>query len=197
MAEAELASVRERSPQEYRASLRLIRAHAQDLQRVLETLLASARAEARPKRSASDARGCAERAAAPLREAMSRQGKSIELLGAEHVRAAVEPDVLERILSPLLENAARFARQRITLEISRSDGEVIFRLRDDGPGVEPDERERIFEPGFGSHHVPPDGHAGAGLGLALVRRLARAAGGEVQAETSSDGASFAVRLPAA
>jgi signal transduction histidine kinase len=43
--------------------------------------------------------------------------------------------------------------------------------------------------------VHDDGHAGTGLGLALVRRLARAAGGEVEARAASDGASFAVRLP--
>ena len=61
---------------------------------------------------------------------------------------AVEADVVERILSPLLENATRFARHHIALEIRPVDGEVVFDIRDDGPGVDPGDRERIFEPGL-------------------------------------------------
>jgi signal transduction histidine kinase len=197
LAEAELASVRERSPQEYRASLDRITAHAQELQRVLDTLLASARAELGPTNSASDARESAERAAAPLQDTLAAEGKSIELVCAERIRVAVDPDVVERILSPLLENAARFARRRVSLDVQLADGQVLFHVRDDGPGVQPGERQRIFEPGFRTASAAEDSHAGTGLGLALVRRLARAAGGDVEAEASSDGASFAVRLPAA
>ena len=76
LAEAELAASRERSSQQYRASLELIRRHAQDLQRVLETLLASARAEVSPRSIATDARQSAERSAAPLRWTPSRRRAS-------------------------------------------------------------------------------------------------------------------------
>jgi signal transduction histidine kinase len=111
-------------------------------------------------------------------------------------KVAVEGEVVERILSPLLENAARFARERIVLDIRSVDGEVVFEVRDDGPGVQPADRERIFEPGYRGAQGRGDAHTGAGLGLSLVRRLARAAGGEVQAQAPQAGASFAVRLPA-
>jgi signal transduction histidine kinase len=197
LAEAELATARERSPEQYRAALELIKGHALNLQRVLETLLASARAAAGSRPAASDARASAERAAAPLRETLAGQGKSLELRSGQRVRVAVEADVVERILSPLLENAARFARARITLDIRVAGGEVLFEIRDDGPGVPPSERESIFDPGVRGESAGQDVHAGSGLGLSLVRRLARAAGGEVEARASSDGASFAVRLPAA
>ena len=62
------------------------------------------------------------------------------------------------------------------------------------------EQERIFQPG---HRATETGaatavaSAGAGLGLALCRRLARSAGGDVQAQPSDSGARFVVRLPAA
>jgi signal transduction histidine kinase len=196
LAEAELASGRERSARQYQETLQLITRHAQDLQRVLETLLASARAGVPEGVRASDARESASRAAAHVGEQLAAEGKSIELLCQRPVKVAVEGDVVERIISPLIENAARFARQKITLDIHAVDGEVVFEIDDDGPGVDPRDRERIFEPGFRSVRAGEDTHQGTGLGLALVRRLARAAGGEVEARASSDGASCAVRLPA-
>jgi signal transduction histidine kinase len=195
LAEAELASGRDRSPQQYRASLELIGRYAQDLQRVLETLLASARAAVPGRRTASDARESAQRAAAPLRETLAAQGKSIELVCPRPVKVAVEAGVVERILSPLLENAIRFARHRIVLDIRAADGEVAFEIRDDGPGIDHRDRERVFDAGFRGTGPHTETHVGAGLGLPLARRLARAAGGEVEARASNDGGSFAVRLP--
>lgn len=196
LAEAELSSGRERPPQEHRAALESVTRYAQDLRRVLETLLASARAAVPGETAASDARESVERAAEQLRDTLASQGKSIDVVSQRPARVAVEADVLERILSPLLENAGRFARRRIAVDITATDGDVIFEVRDDGPGVDPYDRERIFEPGFRSTAPPKDTHAGAGLGLPLVRRLARAAGGDVEALMSGDGGKFAVRLPA-
>ena len=72
----------------------------------------------------------------------------------------------------------------------REEGQVIVDVTDDGPGVAGDQAERIFEPG-----VTGVGHDGAGLGLPLVRRLARAAGGDVHA-VPGDGGRFRVELPA-
>ncbi|HEV7584168.1 MAG TPA: ATP-binding protein [Solirubrobacteraceae bacterium] len=196
LAESELAAGRARGPEEYRASLELITRHAQDLLRVLETLLASARAgESRTTRT-SEARTSAERAAAALEERLRSDGKSLDLLCDPAVAVAVEGEVVERILAPLLENAARHAARRIVLEIRAADREVLFEVRDDGPGVAPSERERIFDAGFRGEPTRDDRHAGAGLGLSLVRRLARAAGGEVEARPSETGAMFTVRLPA-
>jgi signal transduction histidine kinase len=196
LAETELAAGRERTPPEYRASLELVTRHAQDLLRVLETLLASARAGESDAAHSSDVRTSAEHAAAALEELLRAQGKSLDLACERPLRVAVEGEVVERILSPLLENAARFARERIELDIRAVDGEVVFEVRDDGPGVDPSDHERIFEPGFRGAQAHGDGHPGAGLGLSLVRRLVRAAGGEVEVQESDAGATFAVRLPA-
>lgn len=197
LAEAELSSGRERPAQQYRAALELIRRYAQDLQRVLETLLASARAGAPGKTGSSDARESVERVAESLSGTLAAQGKSIEVMSSGPAQVAVGTEIVERILSPLLENAARFARQRVAVGIEATDGEVVLEVRDDGPGVAPGDRERIFEPGFRGTAPPTDTHAGAGLGLPLVRRLTRAVGGDVEALKSGDGGRFAVRLPAA
>jgi signal transduction histidine kinase len=196
LAEAELAGTRERSASQYRASLGLITRYAQDLQRVLESLLAAARAGLPGSARSSDARAAAERAATRLRDTLGPYAKSIELVCPRPATVAVEADVVERILSPLLENAARFAQRRITLDIHTADGAVIFQICDDGPGVSEHDRERIFDAGFQGADPHGGAHLGAGLGLPLVQRLARATGGEVQAQASSKGGSFTVRLPA-
>jgi len=87
---------------------------------VLDTLLASARAEEPRARKGSDAADSARCAAAQVRDTLAVQGKSIAVAcGDRRRRAAVEDDVVQRILAPLLDNAARFARRRVELESFR------------------------------------------------------------------------------
>ncbi len=194
-AEAELATSHERSPEQYQSSLHSIRANAEDLRRVLETLLASARAAVSEGPVTCDAREAAERAAAPFRSTLATQLTEIEILCPRRAKVGVNTDLVERILSPLIENATRFARHRIAIEIRTADGHVVFEVRDDGPGVDPRDREQIFAPGFSRGGPRGDGNASAGLGLPLARRLADAAGGTVEAQDAGAGGGFAVRLP--
>jgi signal transduction histidine kinase len=194
-AEAELATSHERSPEQYRSSLHSIRANAEDLRRVLETLLASARAAVSTGPVTCDAQEAAERAAAPFQSTLTVQGKEIEILCPRRAKVGVNTDLVERILSPLIDNATRFARHRIAIEIRTADGDVVFEVRDDGPGVDPRDRERIFDPGFSRGGPRGDGNASAGLGLPLARRLADAAGGTVEAQDAGAGGGFAVCLP--
>ena len=117
----------------------------------------------------------------------------------ERVRVAeagVAPALLERILSPLLTNAARYARSRVTVSARRIPGAVRIDVVDDGPGVPETFGAELFQPGRRAD--PGDGHDGAGMGLPLARRLARAAGGEVSYDPRhAPGARFTVSLPAA
>lgn len=110
------------------------------------------------------------------------------------VSIGVSPDVAERVLTPLLDNARRYATHSITLTCAASAGEVTVYVCDDGPGVPEDFVASLFEPGRRAR--PEDGHDGAGLGLALARRLARAAGGDITLDTAAPGARFVVTLPA-
>jgi signal transduction histidine kinase len=87
----------------------------------------------------------------------------------------VDADVVERIVAPLLENAVRYAASAVRVETVMRDGMVVIRVGDDGPGVSAELVDVVFEPG----RRGLDGHAGAGLGLSLARRLARAAGGDL------------------
>lgn len=104
--------------------------------------------------------------------------------------------LLRRALRNLLENARRYGgAQPPELRLRRVDGRLDVRVLDRGPGVPPAERERIFEPFY---RLP--GHAeqagGVGLGLSLVRQIARHHGGEVRCEAREGGGSgFVIELP--
>ncbi len=99
-------------------------------------------------------------------------------LDGDSVTLRGEPRLLRRMVRNLLENARRHGAPPIEVSVRRVEGEAELRVRDAGPGVPEAEREKVFEPFYryaGSSSV------GAGLGLALVRRIARRHGGEVRA----------------
>lgn len=114
--------------------------------------------------------------------------------GATDLRVGVEQDVIVRILTPLIDNARRYATNDIRLDASRQDGGVRVEVSNDGPRIDPSLAERVFEPGV---QIGPDASRGsAGLGLALARRLARAADGELVLDTSAARTTFRLVLPA-
>lgn len=104
-----------------------------------------------------------------------------------------------RALVNLIENAAKYSPdgEPIELAVEREGSELRFRVSDRGSGVLPAERERIFEPFYRSPGAAPD-VGGAGLGLAIARRLAAEQGGDVRYEPRAGGGSrFTLVLPAA
>jgi two-component system OmpR family sensor kinase len=110
-------------------------------------------------------------------------------------RLALPHALAVRTLSPVVENAIQFARETVSLRSRLIDGSVELLVQDDGPGVDAVAADDIFQPGRTS-----ETGAGAGLGLAISRRIARSAGGDVHvvtADVGSDGGRFVVRLPLA
>ncbi|HEX4526573.1 MAG TPA: ATP-binding protein [Gaiellaceae bacterium] len=195
-AEAELALRRRRTPEEYTAALKQVLAAADQLERIVHTLLAAARQEAGGQHGVADAHEvavAAVEACAPIAEA---RGVKITVDKTPRLNVGVDAAFAERVIHPVLDNACRYAHAAVRLEMSRSDGTVAFSITDDGPGVPKEERSRIFDPATRGA-VGRTAGAGAGLGLALARRLARAAAGDVEAAPTDSGARFVVRLPAA
>ncbi|MBO0653708.1 sensor histidine kinase [Streptomyces triculaminicus] len=115
----------------------------------------------------------------------------------ETLTAGVPAALLERIVSPLLDNALRYARSRVLISARQHpDGSVRIKVVDDGPGVPDSFTGGLFQPGRRAD--PGDGHGGAGLGLPLARRLARSADGDVRHDAQhTPGAAFVISLPAA
>jgi signal transduction histidine kinase len=184
---------RPRSDAETKATHEVIAEAAQSMRTICDTLLSEARdglpagpgtAEVEPT-----LRRLAEHLAVPAHLTLSVGGENNE------VTAGIQPALLERIVSPLLTNALRYARTHVGVTTSRAGGSIRIDITDDGPGVPQSFAEHLFQPGRRAD--PSDGHGGAGLGLPLARRLARSAGGEVSYDGGFEpGARFVVTLPA-
>ena len=105
-------------------------------------------------------------------------------------------DELHRLVLNLIENAIRHtpAATKVTIVAERNGSEALLTVSDDGPGIPPEQRARIFE-----RFVRRSGdHGGStGLGLAIVRTVAESHGGSVSVEDAQPGARFTVRLPLA
>ncbi|MGH3010143.1 MAG: sensor histidine kinase [Gaiellaceae bacterium] len=197
MAESELALRREREPGEYRRALELINSNAVQLTRTVDALVAAARHEAGSERGTTDAYALAVEATAACAEFAAQHGIDLDVSAPETtIRVALEPELGERILQPLIDNACRYGSSRVSVSIERAHGGVRYTIDDDGAGVGDEERERIFEPGVRGNQGARNG-AGAGLGLALARRLARSASGDVEAVARLGGGRFVVILPSA
>jgi signal transduction histidine kinase len=187
-AEAELAARAGRPPAEVRASLAAIVEGTARMEGVIDTLMAVARGES------SGESGCDARAA--VTEALAGvpavEGVEVRGLGeGPSVRLAADAELVARALVPLVENAVRHATTRVDVALAARGGVARITVVDDGEGVPPGQEEAIFAPG---HRGVEDGD-GAGLGLALARRLARTVGGDVVAERGGPGARFVLTVP--
>ncbi len=197
--EAELALRHEREPAAYREALTQILRNAKELSRTLDALVAASRHEDGLARGTADAAAAVDQAIEACSTLAESRGVTLSVTPPRtRARIGVDADLAARILQPIVENACRYARTTVRVDIDARGPVVTFRVEDDGPGIAPAEAERIFEPGVrGSAAQKPEAHEGAGLGLALSRRLARSASGDVEVGTADGGgASFVLRLPA-
>lgn len=187
---------RPRTDAEARATQEVIAEAAQSIRTICDTLLNDARESALNPATApgtTDVVPVLDRLLQRL-DTPDQVRISMEA-GAPVPAAGVAPALLERILSPLLANAARYARSRVTVSARPVPGAVRIDIVDDGPGVPESFVGELFQPGRRAD--TGDGHDGAGLGLPLARRLARAVGGDVSYEPGpAPGARFTVSLPA-
>lgn len=194
-AETEWLTGRPRSAEQQETSLAAIAGAASTMRQICDSLLSEVRTRnaQTPGRSRFPdiARRLARRHAAQFPEAPPVTVVTEDVSGPS---IGVSEDVAERILTPLLDNARRYATRSITLTCTPGAGKMTLYVSDDGPGVPPDFVASLFEPGRRAR--PEDGHDGAGLGLALARRLARAGGGDITLDATAPGARFVVTLPA-
>ncbi|MCA6217051.1 sensor histidine kinase [Ideonella sp. B7] len=107
-----------------------------------------------------------------------------------------DPNRLEQVLINLIGNALDAMRDQpqraLWIDAFAQDGRVALRVRDQGPGLDPAVRDRVFEPFFSTKAAG----GGLGLGLAISRDIAREAGGELEADNHPDGgACFTLWLP--
>jgi signal transduction histidine kinase len=180
------------------ASMTSILEEVEVLQRLVDQLLFLARADAG---HAPEPAGPVDLGRLVRRESEAVRGVatgSVDVTGVDDAQVLGEAEQLGRIVRNLLDNAARHARSRIMVTLSERDGRVELAVADDGPGIPPAERERIFERFTRLDEARSANAGGAGLGLAIARELTERHGGTIAVDPHhGDGARFVVSLPAA
>jgi len=114
------------------------------------------------------------------------------------VTALIDAPKVERVVANLVWNALRHGPTdgKITVVLRQAAGSAFLRVEDDGPGIDPDYLELIFEPFVQGPERHRDAKPGTGLGLALARELVKLHDGDITAANRADGgARFEVRLP--
>ena len=109
-----------------------------------------------------------------------------------------EPDCLRRMLNNLVDNAFKFtpAGGRVTVRLWQDGGDVMLEVTDTGIGIQQDQLLRIFERFYQVDGSTTRRYSGIGLGLALVKEIVEAHGGQVTAQSDvGKGSTFRVRLP--
>lgn len=126
----------------------------------------------------------------PIAEA---KGLRIEVDGTERIDARVDTSAIRQVFDNLLSNAIKFSAegQTVTLRLERSESRWLFSVRDEGPGVPAEERSEVFEP-FRRRDTRI---RGAGLGLAIVRDVARGHRGAARLEDNAPGTRAVFEAP--
>ena len=107
---------------------------------------------------------------------------------------------LRQVLVNLVDNAVKYSPQggRVELRVRSSNGSCLIEVADEGLGIPPDERDRIFEKFYRLDPALTRGVGGSGLGLFISRELVSRMGGSLTVRSQpGEGASFVVDLPAA
>lgn len=113
-----------------------------------------------------------------LCDEMAETGAAAEMEPGEKVVLEGDPMALRRLFANLLENAVKFGGAART-RVFRDEANAIVEIDDDGPGIPPKDAEKVFEPFYRREPSRSRQTGGIGLGLAVVRSIARGHGGDV------------------
>ena len=109
----------------------------------------------------------------------------------------LDAEKMKAMLDNLLSNAIDFSPEHgeIRLSVQRNGANWRFECIDQGPGIAEEDAERIFEPFVQGQRQAPAPRQGSGVGLSIVRELARAMGGAVRLLPGGQGAHFRLEIP--
>ena len=179
-----------------------IERHATRMGNIIEGLLDLARLEAGQQSLAKEPvnlRASALRAVDLAQAQAKARNIVVQVAIPEAATAFADTKGIDQILSNLLENAVKYSGENgsVVLDAESRGGWVRVLVSDDGPGISPDHRERVFERFYRIDKGRSRDTGGSGLGLAIVKHLALAMGGTVGIEPRDPrGSVFWVRLPA-
>ena len=196
-AEVELALMHERTPEAYRAALERLQRETQRLEALAKSLILTTRDEASTlPMEPAPAVTLTERAVARMQPLASSRGVQLARTGATEANVLADTEMLERAIVALIDNALRFARQRVTVTVESIAESVRIAVSDDGPGFsEAALREATsrFWRDDSSRSGP-----GTGLGLAIALSIVERHAGAIELRNAegSDGAIVVITIPA-
>ncbi len=179
----------------------LLRREGIRLQRLVENLLDFGRMEAGAaeyRMESVDLRPFLEELVGDFSEEVRLAGRRVELTVATPLPVIqADREALGRAVWNLLDNAAKYSPVETPISIeAHTDGpQVTIRVHDDGPGIARDEQERIFDRFVRGADARASGAKGTGLGLAMVRHIVSAHGGQVRVDSAPGrGSTFIIDL---
>ena len=196
LAQTEYSLEKERSGEEYREALRVVRKQGRRMSALIDDMLAYTRLDQSPERYPF------------VRLELSRlaleAAEETRLLHAEDVTLETEIEeglfvegnamLLRRLTHNLLSNACRYGNGLVRIRLVREGEWICLSVEDNGPGIPPEEREKIFDR-FYRGDASRSGE-GTGLGLAMVKKIAQMHGAELRLESAPDaGSCFFVFFP--
>ena len=117
-------------------------------------------------------------------------------LNCEHVTAYCDEEKIRIVLDNLLSNAVKYSPERalISIKLYKASGDAVFEVLDEGPGISPTDREKIFEAFYRGTDMPVAAIKGSGLGLSIVKEYMQLHKGRIEV-LDGPGAHFLVRFP--
>ena len=122
---------------------------------------------------------------------------AVDVSEVSGARVIGNEEQLGRAVRNLLDNAVRHAQSLVTVELRHDVHQVVLSVTDDGLGIAPQDRQRIFERFARVDSARARSSGGSGLGLAIVHEIVTAHGGTVEVSDTRSGAQFVIRLPLA
>ncbi len=122
--------------------------------------------------------------------------KTVDINLEDHLQVDGNPALYRQLVLNLLQNAAKYGGDRIRVHLAQQENQVTLRVEDNGPGIPDTAKEHIFEPFYRVDRSRSRRIGGNGLGLSIVRRIARQYGGDATVEDSPlGGACLVIHLP--
>lgn len=184
LAQADYSLEKERSPEEYAEALRVVRKQGRRMSALIDDMLAYTRLDQSPERYPF--------VRLELSRIVAEAAEETRLLRAEDLRLETEiaeglfvegnAMLLSRMTQNLVSNACRYGNGWVRIRLGREEERLCLAVEDNGPGIAPEEREKIFDRFYRGDAARTSG--GTGLGLAMVKKIAQMHGGELRVEST-------------
>lgn len=201
--EAEVTLSRERSAEEYRQALEIIRSEATHLTHLIDSVLLLARADARQNRVAGETfslNDVVEKSVHAVRTLAAKRGIDLTCGTNGPMPMRGDAELIRRMVLNLLDNAIKFTSPggRVRLDAHRTGSQYCIRVTDTGSGIPLEAQPHIFDRFYrASRARSRDADSGTGLGLSIARWIAEAHGGDIRlVQSDARGSVFEVTLPA-